>query len=121
MKTRIEALGVTLDVPEGSEVTSDGSVFAPDGVEFAVYTEPSNIDVALRKEIIEGRSPVSLFGDLAQTADGWLIQFETEDGELGFELGRRRPDRCVVFWGDRMREAAAREQAIAIAQQSLLV
>lgn len=120
MQQLIAAYGVTVEVPDNAEVGSDGTIYAPNGLDFSVYVEPVNIAVDCRKAIIEGRSPVSSYGAVEETPDGWLIRFETEDGELGFELGRRRPDRCVVFWTDRITDADALERALAISREATL-
>ncbi len=130
MRKTLRGLGVTVDVPEGTDVTEDGSIFGPEGVELALYADRPGAQASDRQQVIEGRSYVKAWGAtellpdgsvrmhglMDETADGWFVLFETEDGELGFEIGRRRPDRTVVFWGDRLRDARAREQAIAIAR-----
>ena len=111
---------ITVDLPAASEV-SDGSVFGPDGLEFAVYADPEGAaptDVSARRDFIEGRSPVASFRSETATADGWLVLFETEDGERGFELGRRAPGKVYVFWADRLRDDAGLELAVNICKSA---
>ena len=115
MEKTIASLGVTVDVPPGSEVTEDGFIFAPDGVELALYADPANTDTN-RREVILARCYVKSWGAAEESDAGWSVVFETEDGELGFEIGRRLPDRTLVFWSDRLLAARAREQAMAIAR-----
>lgn len=122
MEKTFPSLGVTVDVPSGTDVCDDGpsgSIFGPNGIELALYADPPSID-ADRRDVIEGRCPVKTWSAASKSDDGWTVLFETEDGELGFEIGRRRPDRTVIFWGDRMRDANAREEAIAIAKRAVL-
>jgi len=107
---------ITIDLPDSCDV-SDGSVFGPDGLEFAVYPEPAGSTPTAanaRRDIIEGRTPVASFRSEVATDDGWLVLFETEDGEHGFELGRRAPGNVYVFWADRIPNAAAVDRAVVL-------
>ena len=109
--------GVALNVPEGSDTTGDGSVFAPDGLELALYVEnpleTPRTDTAFRKEIIEGRSYVEEFTGEDTFPDGWLVLFRTDAG-LGFELGRVVDGKRIVFWADRLPTDGVRERALEI-------
>ena len=107
---------VTVEVPEGTDVSDDGSIFGPEGLELAVYIEElrAGVDISSRKEIIEGRSGVEAFTSLAERADGWEILFESDDAALGFERGRVVGGMRLVFWADRLRDEAARKVALAV-------
>jgi len=107
---------VTIEVPDGTDVSDDGSVFGPDGLELAVYVEDAHApkDLAARKEIIEGRCGVEAFSSLEARPDGWEILFETDDPALGFERGRLVGGMRLVFWGDRLPDEAARKLALAV-------
>ena len=107
---------VTVEVPEGTDVSDDGSIFGPEGLELAVYIEElrAGVDISSRKEIIEGRSGVEAFTSLEARADGWEILFESDDAALGFERGRVVGGMRLVFWADRLRDEAARKVALAV-------
>ncbi len=102
--------GVTLDLPEGFEASTDGSVFGP-SEEFALYKESveetPRADLPFRREIIAGRSYVETFLREETTTDGWITTFRTEDGTFGFELGRQLGGARIVFWGDRLVDEAS--------------
>src|SRR5262245_16380509 len=112
MRYLVPVHGVALELPEGFDVSSDGSVFGPD-VEFALYREenvPTNFP--LRREIIEGRSPVDEFLREETLADGWLTTFRSDD-RLGFELGKKVQGGNIIFWGDRLEDDTALMQVVA--------
>jgi hypothetical protein len=90
MNYEMRTVGVVLSLPDGCDVSDDGSVVGPDGLDFAVFAEPAfDQPLATRREIAGGRSYVDAFTHEEITPDGWLLLFSTEDGELGFELGRK--------------------------------
>ena len=115
-KTLFKTLGgkVSLELPAGAQVSSDGSVFGPGKLELAVYEEPAKTaktDPASRKPIIEGRSTVKKYTSDAKLADGWLILFES-DGALGFECGRTVGGNLFVFWSHTLPDEATRTLAV---------
>jgi hypothetical protein len=101
-------------------VTENGSIFAPGGVELALYIDVPGAPAWDRQNAIEARCYVKNWGATETTSAGWCVEFETADGELGFEIGRWCPDRTVIFWADRLRDLPAREKAIAIARRARL-